>query len=155
MLRDIDEEFAQHVMPSRGAAAARVWYWRQVSADPAGAGDAAAPKRLVRSRRARPAVCASRTAPASRCSVVAIATFALGIGANTAIFSIVDAVVFRPLPFVEPDQLVRIWSSNPRGIPRNAVSPADYIDFETQAVGPQGLTGLAAFTSGDTKQYEN
>ena len=151
MLRDIDEEFARHVLPARGAAAARVWYWRQVigSIRPAlamrrrrsglfdrGARDL---QFALRALRRRPGV-----------SAVAIATFALGIGANTAIFSVVDAVVLRPLPFVEPDQLVRIWSSNPRGIPRNAVSPADYFDFEAQAVGPQGLTGLAAFTSGDT-----
>ena len=59
-------------------------------------------------------------------AVAAILTFALGIGASTAIFSLVDFVPFRPLPYRDPGALVRIWSSNPRGIQRNSMSPADF-----------------------------
>ena len=63
-------------------------------------------------------------------TIVTILTLALGIGANTAIFSAVDAVLLRPLPYPEPDQLVKVWEKRHReGVLNNTVAPADFIDW--------------------------
>jgi len=68
-----------------------------------------------------------RKAPAF--SVAAIAALALGIGPNTAIFSVVYATLLAPLPYPEPEQLVMVWSKTPSGV-RNAVSPGDYLAWK-------------------------
>ena len=63
---------------------------------------------------------------------VAILTIALGIGANTAIFSVVNAVLLRDLPFEQPDRLARVWSTNAeRGIERGFMSPPDIADYQS------------------------
>jgi putative ABC transport system permease protein len=59
-------------------------------------------------------------------TVVAVATLALGIGATTAIFSAVHAVVLRPLPFREPDRLVRIYATSPSTTQSDEVSPRTF-----------------------------
>jgi putative ABC transport system permease protein len=63
-------------------------------------------------------------------AAVAIATLALGIGANTAIFSTLDAVLLRPLPYGDPDRLVMIWEdAHEAGFPRNTPAPGNYTDW--------------------------
>jgi len=64
-------------------------------------------------------------------TVIALVALALGIGANTAIFSLVNAVVLRPLPYPEPDQLVWVWGNFPGGN-RASISPPDYLDYRSQ-----------------------
>jgi putative ABC transport system permease protein len=79
-------------------------------------------------------------------TAVVVLTLGLGIGANTAVFSVVNAVLLRPLPFAAPDELVVVQSVNPRGGgDAGGASPSDFFDWRAQA---QSFTGLAAF-SGD------
>lgn len=63
-------------------------------------------------------------------SAIALAMLGLGIGANTAIFSVVYGVLLRPLPFQEPDRIVRIWESRlEQGWERSSVAPGNFWDF--------------------------
>jgi MacB-like periplasmic core domain len=65
-------------------------------------------------------------------TAIALVALALGIGANTAIFSLVNAVILRPLPFPEPDQLVWVYGNIRNGGNRASVSPLDFLDYRNQ-----------------------
>ena len=66
-------------------------------------------------------------------TLIAVIALALGIGANTAIFSVVNAVLLRPLPFPQAERLMNVWETNPqRGQKRAAVSYPDFADWRAQ-----------------------
>ena len=67
-------------------------------------------------------------------TLAAVACLGLGIGANTAIFSLINAMLVRPLPYPEPDRIMMVWSSSAsRHRERNSVSPADFQDWRSQS----------------------
>ena len=75
-------------------------------------------------------------------TLVATVTLALGIGANSAIFALVDATLLRPLPFGQPDRLVAIWESGGK-TPRSYVSPLNMVDWNARS---RTFEKIAAFT---------
>src|SRR5688500_5890867 len=80
-------------------------------------------------------------------TAVAVLTLALGIGANTAIFSVVNAVLLRPLQFRDPERLVMIWEDATfAGFPRNTPAPANYVDWKTQTQSFEDVAASAEST---------
>src|SRR5918998_1988303 len=83
-------------------------------------------------------------------TLIAVFALALGIGANSAIFSVVNAMLLRPLPFPDPDRLVVIWETNPNLSAnlrlRNEASPANFKDWTAQTT---SFENIAAFRWGD------
>src|SRR6266536_976495 len=80
-------------------------------------------------------------------ALIAVVTLALGIGANTAIFSVVDAVLLRPLPYPEANRLVFLWSTmNSQGVPLSSSALPDYNGWRDRN---EVFDGLAAFYNGD------
>jgi putative ABC transport system permease protein len=74
----------------------------------------------------------------------AILTLALGVGANTAIFSAVNAVLLQPLPFANPDRLYMLWEENPeKGWYKNVVAPANMLDWREQVAAFEDVMAYA------------
>ena len=65
-------------------------------------------------------------------TAIALIALALGIGANTAIFSLVNAVILQPLPYQDPDQLVWVYGNIRNGSKRASVAPPDFLDYRSQ-----------------------
>jgi predicted permease len=91
-------------------------------------------------------------------AVVTVLSLALGIGANTAIFSVVNGLLLRPLPYPESEQIVDVWHTPPQqsfpGLDRFSVSPANYLDWKAQSNAFEQMaiytyTGLSLSTSND------
>src|SRR5215510_1209977 len=81
-------------------------------------------------------------------TAVAVLTLALGIGANTAVFSVINAVLLRALPFTEADRLVMIWETHP-DIRGPIGTYPDYLDWRAQA---QSFQGMAAISKNSSKR---
>ena len=94
-------------------------------------------------------------------TLIAVITLALGIGANTAIFTVVNAVLLRPLPFVQPQQLVYIWQTHPFGkrigVDQLPTSYADFLDWQEQSNLFEGMSMLDSWggniTGGEAPEH--
>jgi len=93
-------------------------------------------------------------------TIVAVIALALGIGANTAIFSVVNTVLLRPLPYKDPERLVMVWEEATKaGYPQDTPAAANFVDWRDQN---QSFEGMAAITddsfnltgSGDPERLE-
>ena len=81
-------------------------------------------------------------------TIIAVLTLALGIGANSAIFSVIDTVLLRPLPFAKPAQLVMIWGVSPRDAnTRETDSFPDFYDYRDQS---QSFSAMAGYSGAGT-----
>jgi putative ABC transport system permease protein len=82
-------------------------------------------------------------------TLVAVITLALGIGANTAIFSVVNAVLLNPMPYRAPDRLMQFWETNPlKNWTQATVAPANLFDWQKQS---QSFEEIAAYMGSDKK----
>src|SRR5262249_25425805 len=80
-------------------------------------------------------------------TLIAVLTLALGIGANTAIFSVINGVLLKPLPYREPEQLVRLFSSS-QSQPRFPVARGNFQNYREQNA---TLAGMALYTRRDVE----
>ena len=151
LIGDLEEEAAR-VARLRGEHAARLLYWSQTWRSLASLTTRGARSRVAStpwpptgvSRDLRIAVRALLKAPSF--SIVVISTLALGIGATTAIYSVVDAVLVAPLPYVEPERIMQLWESiEDRGGQPVLASYVNFLDWRERA---SSMERLAAARTG-------
>ena len=75
-------------------------------------------------------------------AVTAVVTLALGIGANTAIFSVISTVLLRPQPYEQPSRLAFLWSTG-QSSPREPLTPGRFLDFRDQLTSASGIAGIS------------
>jgi putative ABC transport system permease protein len=95
-------------------------------------------------------------------TLVAVVALALGIGANTAIFSLVDTLLLRPLPYQDPERVVMVWEQNkPRNLKSNVISPGNFLDWKAQNQVFEKMAGLMFFSrtnltgAGEPEELQN
>ena len=89
-------------------------------------------------------------------SVLTVLALALGIGATSAIFAVVNGVLLRSLPYRDDARLVNVWSFNTKdNLPRNTISPANFLDFQKMNTTLDGLEGYFSFVTPSSLQTES
>ena len=150
---DLDEAFTAETT-RRGRIGAVAWYWRQTLAGLPSLvrirGQRLGARIAGRSRGTRLDATLADFRYAGRVliktpgfTLAAIATLALGIGANTAIFTVAWRVILQPLPYPSPERLVQVWEQVETSGSVNTVAPGNFIDWQTQSA---SFDALAAYT---------
>ena len=140
IIRDLAEEFDILIAEGGSTREARRWYWHQVLGSVPSSLKRSGPHMLGNSGSRVTRVtsliqdikyAARRLRTRPRFTIPAVLTLALGIGANTTIFSVANTVLLRPLPYQQPDRLFTVWESN-RELARlqSAVSPPTLVDLQ-------------------------
>jgi putative ABC transport system permease protein len=149
---DLFEEYTARA--SRSRTRASLWYWGAVVSMLLRYRKPSLQHDRVRHQPLRAAVAqdlryAVRTlAKAPAFTALVLVTLGLGIGANTAIFSALNAVLLKPLPYPHPERLVRLVAHNPlMAIPSSNVSAADFIDWQRDARAFEGLAAFVRFST--------
>ncbi|HEV2290082.1 MAG TPA: ABC transporter permease [Candidatus Acidoferrales bacterium] len=81
-------------------------------------------------------------------TIVAVLTLALGIGANTAIFSVIESVLLRPLPYDHPQSLIEIWNTYLPAVPLGGLSPGDFRDWQRETTTVSEMAAYAWIQQG-------
>src|SRR5258708_20275560 len=79
---------------------------------------------------------------------IALLALVLGIGANTAIFSVVNAVLLRPMPFQDPERLVVVWETSPRTKKNNVANPQNFAEWRARNRSFEAMAGYVPFQLG-------